>query len=584
MTNRIEFRLRISGQFRFGLILLGMVLVIADAAAAVINVNPDRNPVRINESFILTFSASNSPDGEPDFSVLEQDFEILNQSQSSNISLINGEFSKSVKWNLSLMAKKTGRLLVPPVPFGQDQSLPLHLEVLGAASSDAEEDSELLLEVSAAPENPYVQAQVIYTVQFLRRVDLAQAILSEPVLGDAIIQKLGDDRSFSAYRNGHQYAVTERKYAIFPQQSGLVAIPPLELKADVVTSGRLGFFDQRGSRLRRIQSNAVALEVRPVPAEFKGDHWFPAEQVVLVEQWSNNPPKVPVGEPLTRTLKLTATGAPLSLLPEMGKLSFTGSDGNALKQYPDQPVLDEKKNFSGIVSSREQKVALIPSHPGSFRAEAQEITWWNTRTERLEITRLPGITIKVLPAAASTGSGPGVELSKTDHLKMDSSKSLDSQSAGSAGAETGKGIWFWVTVFLALGWSGTLLILAINKFSSKSLEKPYESLEAASERRAIRTLKMACRNNDPLEAKNALLVWSGFHWPQSPPRNLGALATRCDGNLGGEIRHLSQFLYSRERGTWHGTVCWEAFSKVAGKFPQQKQKNRDMNLEPLFKT
>ncbi|MCI0652864.1 MAG: BatD family protein [Methylococcaceae bacterium] len=583
MTNPIDFKIRASSRFNFGWILLGMVLVIAEAAAAAINVSPDRNPVRINESFTLTFTASDSPDGEPDFSVLEQDFEILNQGRSSNISLINGEYSKSVSWNVNLMARKTGRLFVPPVSFGQDHSHSLHLEVLDAIGNDADQESELLLEVSARPENPYVQAQVIYTVQFLRRVELAQASLSEPVLEGAIIQKLDDDRNFTVRRNGHPYAVTERRYAIFPQQSGLVAIPPLELKADVVTSGNLGFFNRPSTRLRRIQSNAVALDVRPVPAEFKGDHWFPAEQVVLFEQWSSDPPEIAVGEPLTRTLKLTATGAPLSLLPELGKLSFKGPTGEALKQYPDQPVLEEKKSFSGIVGSREQKVALIPARPGSFHSDAQEIAWWNTRTDRLEITRLPGITIKALPAAGNTATNSSVELPKAHDLTKDPVESPGTLSYAYASGETGDGVWFWVSVSLAFGWGATLIVLAMKRFASNREETPDESQGTASERRAIRDLKMACRDNAPLAAKEALLTWGSVQWPDSIPRNLAALAAQCDAKLGAEVLSLNQSLYSRAAGAWNGAGCWDAFSNYAGQQSRPKPIKRGVDLEPLFK-
>lgn len=563
-----------------------MVIVFTNVTAAEIKVSPDRNPVRINESFTLTFTAPDSPDGDPDFSVLESDFEILNQSQSSNISMINGSFSKSLSWTLTLMAKRTGRLLVPSVPFGQDQSQPLHLEVLGAVSNDADDEADLLLEASAQPENPYVQAQVIYKIQFLRRVDIAQATLSEPVLENAVVQKLDDDRSFTVRRNGHQYAVTERRYAIFPQESGLAAIPPLELKAEVMNSERLGFFQQHTTRMRRIQSNAVALEVRPVPAEFKGDRWFPAEQVVLAEQWSTNPPAVKVGEPLTLTVKLTATGAPLSLLPEMGKLRFKDPNSNAFKQYPDQPVLEEKKSFSGIVGSREQKVALIPSSPGSFHSEDQEIVWWNTRTDRMETTRVPGFTIQAMPGAPGAAANSGVEPSKQDNPddpEMESSKPPAKLSASHAGAESGTELWFWISVFLALGWGSTLIILAIRRFSADRRKQPEESADATNERHAIRALKTACRDHHALAAKEALLAWSRARWPYSPPRNLDALAALCGGTLAVEIRNLNRALYSREDRTWSGKACWEAFSVNAGKQTRQQQTKRKPELEPLFK-
>lgn len=545
-----------------------------------INVNSDRNPVRLNESFTLTFTADSSPDGDPDFSVLEENFEILNQSQSSNISIINGDFRKSVNWTMSLMAKKTGSLLVPPVPFGQDRSPPFSIEVLTGNDTDTDQDSDILLEVSAQPDNPYVQAQVIYTVQFLRRVEVAQAALNEPVLENSIIQKLGDDRSFSVRRHGQQYAVTERRYAIFPQQSGPVTIAPLDLKADVLTSGHMGFFNRTNTRLRRVQSQAVVLDVRPVPEQFNGNSWLPAEQIVLEEQWSSSPPSVAVGDPLTRTVKLTASGALLSLLPEFGKLRFEGPQSGAIKQYPDQPVLEEKKYYSGIVGSREQKTAIIPSSPGRLQAEGLEIAWWNTRTDRLEIATLPGAIIEALPSVVDTASTPGAVLSPSEGSNKDDFQ--ESLFVKSADTESDDGIWFWIAVLLGLGWMGTLILLAVKRFSSKPKNNPEESPEAASMRHAVQALKKACRMQEPIPAKNALIAWGGFHWPHSPPKNLAALAALCDGNLGMEIQNLSRSLYSRESTAWNGAACWDAFRHFTGQRPGPKKTSK-AELEPLFK-
>jgi BatD DUF11 like domain len=567
--------------FRFVLLFAAMTSVVTDASALTINVNSDRNPVRLNESFTLTFTADQSPDGEPDFTVLEENFEILNQSQSSNISIINGDFRKSVNWTLSLIAKKAGNLAIPPVSFGQDRSEQISIEVLGGIDPKSDEDAEILLEVSAQPENPYVQAQVIYTVQFLRRVEVAQASLNEPVLENSIIQKLGDDRSFSVRRNGQQYAVTERKYAIFPQESGPATIAPLELKADVMTSGRMGFFNRSSTRLRRIQSPAVVLDVRPVPAQFTGNFWLPAERIVLAEQWSTNPPAVTVGEPLTRTVKLTASGALLSLLPEFGKLRFKGQPKGAVKQYPDQPVLEEKKYYSGIVGSREQKTAIIPSSPGRLQAEALEIAWWNTRTDRLELATLPGAVIEALPATENTGPTSGAVSSPTGGSQNDDAK--NSLSVNSTGVEPADGIWFWIAVMLALGWSGTLILLAVKKFASKSNKHRGESSETASVRRAIRAVKKACRSQEPIMAKNALIAWGGLRWPHAPPKNLTALAALCIGDLGTEIQNLNRLLYSRDRAAWNGAACWKAFSHFTGQGTDSKEKTSKVDLEPLFK-
>jgi hypothetical protein len=115
------------------------------AVAAQISVSFDRNPVSVDESFQIIFTANDTPDNDPDFSPLEQDFEILGQTQSSNSSWINGRSSKSIQWTLNVVAKHPGSLVVPEVPFGNDLSQPASILVTqqGAATKDVDTDEDL---------------------------------------------------------------------------------------------------------------------------------------------------------------------------------------------------------------------------------------------------------------------------------------------------------------------------------------------------------------------------------------------------------------------------------------------------------
>ena len=69
------------------LILSGPVLATANITARL-----DRNPVSLDESFHLVYEADSDVD-DPDFSVLDHDFEILSSSQSTNMRSINGSWS-----------------------------------------------------------------------------------------------------------------------------------------------------------------------------------------------------------------------------------------------------------------------------------------------------------------------------------------------------------------------------------------------------------------------------------------------------------------------------------------------------------
>lgn len=231
----------IKSKFTF-LNLVLVLLSIQTAWAVEIKTTIDRNPVSINESFQIVFTATESPDDDPDFSPLEKNFEILNQSHRNNSSWVNGQSTKTIQWILNVMAKQTGNQLISPVTFGKDISESATILVTKTATpGNSSKNDDLFLEVEVSPESPYVQSQMLYTLRLFRRVQITQASLNEPVLADAIIEKLGEDKNFNTEVNGVAYVVTERKYAIFPQKSGIATIEPLVLTAEVVSDSRQRF-------------------------------------------------------------------------------------------------------------------------------------------------------------------------------------------------------------------------------------------------------------------------------------------------------------------------------------------------------
>ena len=103
------------------------------AYAVPISVSVDRNPVSIDDSFQIQFIATESPDEEPDFSPLDQDFDIVSQNSGSNMSWINGKASKTLQWTLTVMARQAGNLIIPPINFGTDVTQPLAITVTPAS-------------------------------------------------------------------------------------------------------------------------------------------------------------------------------------------------------------------------------------------------------------------------------------------------------------------------------------------------------------------------------------------------------------------------------------------------------------------
>lgn len=553
-----------------------LLLMLANTAhAADIQVSVDRNPVGINDAFTMTFTAYEDPDGNPDFSELKDNFEILSQQHGSTSSWINGESTSSEQWILQVMAKHSGDLLIPPVAFGADNSKPISIKVTDDPQP-AQSSDDIYLEVSASPEQPYVQSQVLFTVKLFRRVQIAQANLDEPEVKDAVIEKLVEDSSYSTQINNVDYAVTERKYAIFPQQSGLFTIAPLTMVAQVVSYSNQpsfnGFFNRPSAQARKVTSKAITLNVLPAPQGSKSN-WLSAESMQLKETWSDNSLQVKVGEPLTRTLSLTAKATTVGQLPELaGTANIAG-----VKSYPDQPQLREDKAADGLTALRQEKIAYIPGQAGEYTLPAIQIDWFNSKTGQMESSRLPEVKITALAADGATLSPPSPAVSsETPAIHSEPSAQ---PSIGVASSEGGL-FWPWLSAVLAAGW-----LLTIVWFVRKSPpSKPVKTSDDAMRTESLaveKTLKSACAGNDPQAAKQALLQWGKN---QFSCNNLTTLAAHCPEPLARAIMALNQDVYSSQPENWQGQSLWQAF--VDHKLRQSADKKSpaaEVVLEPLYK-
>jgi hypothetical protein len=550
----------------FLLITTGNTVLAAD-----INVKVDRNPVNLNESFQLIFSADESPDDDPDFSVLESDFEILSQNQSGIIPLFTGSFSKNTKWTLTVMAKQAGVLQVPSVPFGDDRSQAVRLLVNKGnhTATPVNPNDEIFIQVSASPEQSIVQSQVIYTLRIYRKVSFTQAKLIKPESTDALIEQLGEDSTFNTEYNGQSYVVIERKYAIFPQKSGLLTIDPVVFIAEVVIGKRSGgFFSRPRTRTMRVVSEPIILDIQPVPENSKAAHWLPAEHVYLEQKWSGDLDQLQAGEPITRTLTLLAKGTTVGQLPE---LSNTGTiirshSGGELKSYPDQPLLKEQKKSDGMVAFREEKTAIIPSKAGVYNLPAIEISWWNTTTQQMQVAKIPAT---ILTAVGNSGAPISTPVQSTPETVPASTEVQNNQAPS-----TVNNIWFWLSIILGLGWLTTLGVWYVSKNKTAALAIDKESVYNFNSK----ALQQACREHNPTAAKDELVKWGRQQWQLS---SLGKIATRCDPELQTEILNLNQVLYSQQQSGWQGDKLLFAFKNQIRK-PRSKNDKQQI-LQPLYK-
>ncbi|MFI3123356.1 MAG: BatD family protein [Methylococcales bacterium] len=537
-----------------------------------ITVSLDRSPVSIDESFQILFTANESPDADPDFSPLEQDFTIQNQSQNSRFEFVNGKSNRIIQWIITVMANDSGNLIIPVIKFGNDASPALKIVVSpsSAANKNTIHDDDLYLEVTTNTEKPLIQSQVLYTVKLFRRVNWTNASLKEPELNDAVIEKLADEK-YSTQINGVTYEVIEQKYAIFPQKSGAITIKPLVLTADIVARGQQtnSFFNSQITQRRIVKSNSITLNVQPIPATFTDSHWLTAENVELTQTWSGDFSQMKVGEPLTRTLKLVARGSTVGQLPELNNMKIDAQ----LKAYNDQPVSHEDKTTTGIMASREEKIAFIPAKAGNYTLPEIQVSWFNMQSQKIEIATLPEVNLNVV-AGENTAQAETLAPAAIEEQKQVPTTPISE-------IKTENFIWQIVAIFSTFGWLITLGFLFFkHKSTSKIIVKPLENPAEISLKTCIKQLKNACEANDANAAKIALLEWGRRR--QFDENSLGAIATHCEARLRDEILNLNASIYAKNAEPWQGKELFKTFSENNAR-AKLTTNNKNDALQPLYK-
>ena len=574
---------------RGALIFLLVALSTMHAHGATIKVTPDRNPASIHESFQLLFEAEGAVDDDPDFSPLEKYFQILSSGQSSNFSVINGQISSYKRWTLTVMANQPGRIAVPSVSFGSDKSPVVEIVVTSEGydqSNAQQQDRDVFLEATATPLAPYVQSQVLYKLKLFRAVAISQASMGEPEInkGNAVIERIDEDKTYDTVINGRPYQVVERNYAVYPQTSGEVSIAPVSFMGQVAR-GSFGF-DPFGPPPRTIvrRSEPIMLNAGKIPDSFTGYHWMPAKNLTIAEEWSADPLKLQVGEPITRTLILSATGLMASQLPEMSAW------GQAeLKYYPDRPILTDDKTDTGITGTRSEKAALIPNQSGEYVLPEISIPWWNIVAGKVEYAVIPQRTIRV--EATATG-GNTVQSSVPRQQAVERPEDVetlvtvpDITAGTSTDGDVNTTIWKWTSLLMAGLWLVTILVWWQN--SSRPGPGPAEKLAKDKSREkvnaVIKEILESCRRNDPVNTKENLLHWARLVWPDSPPLNLGEIGRRTGPGMAQELQRLNDVLYSNGRKDWTADAFIEVFKNVSVDDADNRPRGMVGKLEPLYR-
>lgn len=410
--------------------------------------------------------------------------------------------------------------------------------------------ANVFFSVSVDPQPLYVQGAVSLKVQVFSGQKLYQASVELADNADVLVQRIGKDVSSQETRDGRNYQVITRHYALLPQRSGdlLLDGPVLDAEvadgtgdADPILSGLFSQLQISGgfgaTQPLRVHGDAIRLRVQARPADTGSSPWLPAQQLTLDAAWPAVGTPIAAGQPVTRRLRLTAVGLSANQLPD---LSSSMPLPPGLKAYPGEPKLVDEMQDSRIVGRREQDIALLADHAGRFELPELRLSWWDAVNHQRREAVLAAHTMEVAPGTSGApivGADRAAALTAATRAASAAPSARGASPASMSSATLAGAIvtqtqtWVWASLTLGLLLAGTLggRAWARQRHRSRGRAGPparaskTRALSAAAARRAFRR---ACRSNASLRARAALIAWACSTRPQEPPAGLNALARR----------------------------------------------------------
>ncbi len=545
------------------LALFSLLMTLAAPVFAQVTASLDRDQAVMGDTLRLTLSTRGSENMDNiDLRPLLTDFDILRRSTSTNTSIVNGERTTTRDVMLDISPKREGTLRVPPMRVGNTQTN-LLLVAVGPAVSMNDSQARVLFEAEIDQSEVYVQGQILLTLRIQQAINLDGRSVSEVQLDNAFVKAL-EQKSFQRRIDGRQWLINEIRYAIFPEQSGTLEIP-----AQVFTArervARRSLFDNSAGKALRLTTDPIVVKVLGRPDNYPAGDWLPAQRVTLEETWSVPPEQLQAGESATRTVRISGEGLQGAQLPP---ILFPAADG--LKYYPDQPIISDTEVGTGLLGSRQDSAALVPTRAGNWEIPEISIPWWDTQAQELRYAVIPARQIQVTPAAepGSAQGDPGIV------------NPAPVPGTPTAGTTAHAGPWRTVALACALGWVLTLLLWWYKREprNRRSATQPKENQQEAT---AYKQLMAACASGHCGESRKWLIRWGALSAAPASVLTLEDLnRVFTDTQLSEETAAMDAALYRDAATGWDGTRLASIVKRLRKQHAKQSADTGELTLYP----
>ena len=375
------------------LLLVLAVLMAAPAVSAqpdaevTVEASLDRDTIGMDEqaTLVVVLSGRDQNLPAPKLPTLPM-FEVYSQGHSTNISIVNGAVTASHTYRFMLLPHKAGTFPINQIAVVNKnrryKADPLELTVLkegtpvsprleGQAADSEGKSKDYFLEAVVDKTNPYVNEQVTLTLKFYIAVQYyGSPELTEPSTTGFWTELVGNKSPYFQKINGRNYKVIERKYALFPTQTGELTIGRAMIRTTVADrSGRyrdptdlFGDFFGRGVEIS-VRSQPVAIVARPLPEKGRPANFTGTIGKFRIKAIADKT-SVEVNQPISLAITISGTGNIKSVAePEIPDLP----DFRVYRASSSEKVSKMNDKIGG---SKTYEEVFIPNRPGQLEIPA----------------------------------------------------------------------------------------------------------------------------------------------------------------------------------------------------------------------
>ncbi|MCY7295872.1 protein BatD [Alteromonas sp. a30] len=564
-------------------LIFSLMLISASVLADVTDVTAtvDKNPIMRDESFILEVTANDEvAAGKFDPSPLLKDFVVGRTSTSRQTQVINFDTTRTTRWQTVLIPREIGRFTIPSFNIEGVSTQPFTVEVLPVSQNKNAQGRDIFITTEISKDEVYLQQQVKYTAKLHVAVDLQRGSLTAPQIADAEIEQVGQDKEYSEIVGGRRYRIIERTFSIIPQKSGTFNVQAPYFEGEMLDNSRRSFgFFNRTRTINRVGENRF-LTVKPIPDNYD-HHWLPSEHVEIHDEWQGDINNLTVGDPITRTLTLTAIGVVEEQLPEI-----VSQYPDSVKTYPDQADSTTVERNGTFVAQRKESIAIIPNTDGLVTLPEIKVPWFNTRTGKTEYATIPAkqVNIKAAEGTQETVSTPETNIQpQAPEFSPRSQATSPNSAIPTVLSNPPLPYWSLSSWVLLVLWLLTLLAWFISS-RRKTLSVDTVKRHTAThqnEQEAWKKLVNAAKTNDSKNLTNYLQQWLAVLC-ENPQQSLAASVSQLkDEHLKQQVTQYFDNRFGANNATDSLSTLMESLKKIRKQY-QEKPKVKGTELSPLY--